>query len=1093
MSSMRFARRGTLARVVPLVFTLIAPARLVAQGVATVTGHVTGENGGPLPAVTVSVAGMGLGSITGPDGVYSFTVPANRVTGQVVQLTARRVGYAPQNAQVALSFGTVTHDFVMAPTALQLEQVIVTGAGTSQVRERVGSVINTVDSSAITRQTQPQNILSSLAATAPNVRVNTQSGEPGSSAFVIIRGATSVTGTNQPLIVVDNQPIDNTTISTNGGDGSTVTQNRAADLNPNDVESVQILKGSAASAIYGARAANGVILITTKRGHSGPTRYTVTSTQTFDDVIKTAPLQRSYGQGSSGSPGACSDPDCAATSLSWGPRLSGETPVYDHGKEIYDLGLTSDNSINISGGSARTTFFLSGGLTDQLGTMRGGNNRYNRSTFRLSANHQLLNTLTFGGNFSYFNTTGSYVQKGSNTSGLLLGALRTPPDFNNQPFLDPGSGLQRSYRFPHPTSASLTESRGYDNPFFVLSNPGNRSELGRFLGNLTANWVPVSWLSLNETFGADNYTDSRVEALPFTSSSDPVGNVTRFQITNLVIDHNFTATLSHQFSPSFDSRLVLGQNLNSRRNRQIYIFGDQLIAPEPLAIQNTVSYAPSETRSLRHVAGYFGQAELDVFDQLHLTAGLRNDGFSTFGASHRTATYPKVDAAWTFTKWLEGGNSGNGWLSNGRVRAAYGETGREPPVYATINALSITSVFGSGFGDFIGSKQSGQGGVVTSNNLGNTNLKPERNREAEIGADLGFFGQSSDLSVTYYNKRSVDVILPVPVNAASTGASTALVNGATVTNKGVELQLNLRPYTSRNVDIMIGGNYARNIGRVESLIEGVDFIPYNAEGFNGSIGSSTVGFAPGVIRGQDFVRCGLGETVTLPGTDTPADIDALCGASAPKGALYISGTNNRPVVNPDEKVIADPNPHWTSGLNAQVRLGRLQLTTLFDMRRGGQVWNGTRAALDRFGTGAETEIRADTAGIFGQNVLPSEKVAGPGAGQVAFKTLAQWQNWFTTTGGSASAVQSQFIEDGSFVKWRELSLVYTLDQPWVRSRLGFSSALVRVAGRNLHTWTKYTGLDPETNLGGAEFLTQGFDFFQNPQTRSFVVAVTLNR
>ena len=232
----------------------------------------------------------------------------------------------------------------MTATALQLEQVIVTGAGTSQVRERIGSTINTVDSTAITRAVQPQNVLSALSATTPNVRVNTQSGEPGGSAFVLIRGATSVTGTNQPLIVVDNQPIDNSTISTNGGDGSTVTQNRAADINPNDIESVQILKGAAASAIYGARAANGVILITTKHGANGPTRYTITSTQTFDNVIKTFPLQQQFGQGSGGKAGTCTTPDCSASSLTWGPQLGSGTPTFDHGKEIYDTGLTSDNA-----------------------------------------------------------------------------------------------------------------------------------------------------------------------------------------------------------------------------------------------------------------------------------------------------------------------------------------------------------------------------------------------------------------------------------------------------------------------------------------------------------------------------------------------------------------------------------------------------------------------------------------------------------------------------------------------------------------------------------------------------------------------------
>ena len=1081
-------------RSVLLSLALLAPmSHLVAQG-ATVTGHVRNEAGVPLTGVTVSIMGMGIGSMTNEAGAYSFTVPAARVTGQTATLSARRVGLAAQSATIVLAAGTITHDFTMTATALQLEQVIVTGAGTSQVRERVGSTINTVDSTTLNRATQPQNIITALSATTPNVQVRTQSGEPGSSAFVMIRGATSVTGTNQPLVVVDNQPIDNSTISTNGGDASTVIQNRAADINPNDVESVQILKGSAAAAIYGARAANGVILITTKKGSNGPTRYTITSTQTFDNVIKTFPLQQSYGQGSNGKAGACSAPDCAATSLTWGALLPAGTPTFDHGKEIYDTGITSDNAISLTAGNQRTSFFLSGGVTDQLGFMKGPNNRYDRTTVRLTASHQLLNTLTFGGNFSYFNTAGDYVQKGSNTSGLLLGALRTPPDFNNQPYLDSASGLHRSYRFPHPTAASLTDSRGYDNPFFVLNNPGNRSELGRFLGNLTANWVPTTWLTLNETFGADNYSDSRIEALPFTSSGDPVGNVTRFQINNLEIDHNLTATLSHSFGENFDSRLVVGQNLNSRRDRQIFIFGDQLIAPAPLAIQNTVSYTPTEFRSLRHVSGYFTQAELDFYNQLHATVGVRDDGFSTFGASNRTAAYPKADVAWTFTRlFADRGVHGFGWLNNGRLRAAYGETGREPPVYATINALSTTSTFGSGFGDFIGSKQSGQGGVVTSSNLGNSNLKPERNREAELGLDLGFVNQGSNFSATYYNKKSVDVILPVPVNAASTGASTALVNGATVSNKGLELQLNVQPYTSRNVDVTLGANWARNNGRVESLIEGVQFIPYNNEGFTGAIGSSTVGFAPGVLRGQDFVRCGLGETATLPGVGTLANVDSACGTGYKKGALYIAGTNKRPVVNPDEQVIADPHPRWTSGLNALVRVGHLQVSALVDIRRGGQVWNGTRSALDRFGTAEETLIRGDTAGVFGRNVLSQEAVAGPGAGQVAFRTLADWQNWYTTTGGSASAVQSQFIEDGSFVKWRELSLMYTVDQPWLRSRLGLSNALVRVGGRNLKTWTKYSGLDPETNLGGAEFLTQGIDFFQNPQMRSFFIAVTLNR
>jgi hypothetical protein len=193
-------------------------------------------------------------------------------------------------------------------------------------------------------------------------------------------------------------------------------------------------------------------------------------------------------------------------------------------------------------------------------------------------------------------------------------------------------------------------------------------------------------------------------------------------------------------------------------------------------------------------------------------------------------------------------------------------------------------------------------------------------------------------------------------------------------------------------------------------------------------------------------------------------------------------------------VIADPNPKWTGSINSTLRFGKLEFSTLFDFRHGGQMWDGTRAALYRFGTHKDTDIR-NQVGTFGQNwetdVYPN--VAGPGAGLPAFRSYAEWQNWFVTAGGSAGDAQAQFVENASFVKWRELAVSYRIDQPAIVGRLGLSDALIRLAGRNLHTWTKYRGLDPESNLGGAEFLTQGIDYFNNPLTRSVVVSVTLNR
>jgi TonB-dependent SusC/RagA subfamily outer membrane receptor len=298
---------------------LVALLPVMAAAQTAISGRVTSEAGVPVVNATVFLEGMSLGTQADETGRYSFTVPAARATGQTVQLVARRIGYTSRSASVTLNSGQVAQDFVLGLNPLHLEEVVVTGAGTTSIRARLGNVINTVDSSLIRRSTEPQNVVNALAGKAPNVEVRSQSGEPGAGSSVKIRGAATILGTNQPLFVVDGQPIDNQAISTDltltlnqPGGGGEVTQNRAADVNPNDIESIDILKGSSAAAIYGARAANGVVLITTKRGRSGPTRYSLQSTTTLDKVIKTMPLQRKYGQGLDGIPFVCAAVGCAA-------------------------------------------------------------------------------------------------------------------------------------------------------------------------------------------------------------------------------------------------------------------------------------------------------------------------------------------------------------------------------------------------------------------------------------------------------------------------------------------------------------------------------------------------------------------------------------------------------------------------------------------------------------------------------------------------------------------------------------------------------------------------------------------------------------
>ena len=1096
----RFVRKfiGALALLVGAASTLSA------QSGTTISGTVTNEQGVPLPGATVLIQGTTTGAHTDDAGRYVIVVPVANANGQSGVLIARVIGYSARQVPIVLAPGsTISQNFALVVNPLNLDAVLVTGAGTSTTRERLTTTINTVDSSAITRATNPQNIVSALAGQAPNVEVRTQSGEPGSSASIKIRGAASLSGTNQPLFVVDGQPIDNQTFSTQsiangsgtaaGADASTVAPNRASDINPADIESIQILKSSAAAAIYGARAANGVVLITTKSGTPGATKYTISSTETFDRVNMPDVLQHSFVQGLDGAAATCGGPDCSVARYSWGPAATAGTPLFDHSNELFDTGLTADNNLQVSGGNDRTTFYASGGLMNQNGYLKGPNNKYNRASIRLKGTQQVNSKLKIGGNLSYVDTRGKFVQKGSNLSGVMLGALRTPPNFDNENTYLP-NGLQRAYRFPNATSVAAMENAVYyDNPFFVLDNPGNRSELGRSVSNLTVDWTPLEWLSVNETLGADYYNDWRLESLPLTSGGDAVGNVTRNDLNNLEIDHNLIATAKHTFGTNTDLTFTVGQNLNSRRLRQTFAFGEQLIAPTPYNIQNTITPRVQEYRALRHIEAYFGQAELSLFDQLVLNLGLRNDGFSTFGSANPRANYPKASAAWTFSNLLNNRDR-TGLFSYGKLHVAYGETGKEPPAYAAVTALSSTTFFGlSGFGDVLKSGINGQGALSTSLIVGNPNLKPERNKETEIGADLAFLNSKIDLSATGYNKKGSDIILSAPINASATGSNQQVLNAATITNKGLELTLNLHPLQRPDAAWDIGVQYGKNKGNVQSL-NGAQFITYNLEGFNGAIGASAIGFAPGVIQGADFVRCGRGITnVAVTGMGVVADIDALCG-SAPKGALFL-GPDGLPVPDATQRIIADPNPKYTMSYSSSMRWHKLSLSGLLDVRKGGSVWNGTHGVLDFFGTGIDTKNRTVTNGQYGVNYALKNypTTAGPGKNVVPFQSPDDWQNWFLGDGGGFGSVGAQFVEDGSFAKLREISVTYTLDNQTFRNLTGFSSADIRIAGRNLKTWTKYTGFDPEVNLGGAEFLTQGLDYFINPPTRSFVLSFSLSR
>lgn len=580
-----------------LITFILFPAAVLAQDAATITGRVTSDADEPLLGVAVFVEGLSVGGSTDEQGAYTFTVPGGLVRGQTVSVTARRIGYSAQSVRLGLNPGIITQNFVLQLNPLRLGEVVVVGAGTQTTVEKLGNVRSQVDSGAIQRSNE-MNVVNALAGKAPNVEVISQSGEPGASSYIRIRGGRSFNNSGQPLIVVDGQPIDNSTNSTTTPVRSTVSANRASDINPADIENVEILKGAAAAAIYGARAGQGVILITTKSGRAGPTRYSLRSSVSMDEVNTDYPLQTSYGHGDGGSPATCSGPGCGPLSASsFGPRLSAGTPTFNHFKELFRTGNTVDNVLSLSGGNERTLFYMSGERLDQTGIIIGPNNWHDRTSVRLKASHRLTDLLSIGGNVAYVDSRGSFIQKGSNVSGLMLGALRTPPDFDNRQYLDPEFGLHRSYIYPRPTRTSHTVSRIFDNPFFVVNEFENTANVGRTFGNISADYSPLDWLTARYTLGADYYADERLEGIPLTSSiSGGAGQVNRANFTNLVVDHNLIATGTRTINEYLSGSLTLGQNLSSNRHRRFFGTGTGLIASRPFQL-TTLSAATSRPTS----------------------------------------------------------------------------------------------------------------------------------------------------------------------------------------------------------------------------------------------------------------------------------------------------------------------------------------------------------------------------------------------------------------------------------------------------------------------------------------------------------------
>ena len=1065
----------------------LLPAALAAQQPTTITGQVTGEDGLAIGFVTVTIQAMNIGTLTDGEGQYELIIPASRATGQEVEVVARLVGRTSGSQTTTLSPGAQVIDFVLAADPLQLEEIVVTGVGIEVERAKLGVTINEVEATEIL-QSNESNVVAALAGKVPNVEVTSSSGDPGGGAYIRIRGANSLLGSNQPLFVIDGVPIDNSSRRIESSTGGTAVANRATDLNPADIEDIQVLKGPAAAAVYGSRAANGVILITTKSGQPGTSNVSYSINYSNDRVNHLQPLNTRYGQGVSGQASSTSP-------LSWGPELGSGATVYDHAGEVYQTANTYDQHLTMSGGSDRTTYYLSLGRLDQGGVIRG-NSQYDRTTVRLRASHAFRDDLRLDGNFAYTDSFSELVQTGSNISGIQLGALRTPPNFNNLPYLDPDNGLHRSYRNQSPQT--VTQRRGYDNPFWIANEMPNTSSVGRTFGNIGVDYTPTPDIRVRYTLGADYSADERTALFPKSSSDFPNGRMIRADLVGLEVDHNLTATLDRDFTPDVVGSLTVGQNLNHREFRRYQVNGQTLFLGTS-QLDFTVDQSPNEFTSTIRTSGYFAQGQLDLWDELFFTGGVRYDGSNTFGTGDSHFAYPKVSTAWDFTDQVE--DLADGIVSFGKLRAAYGVAGKQPPVFSNVNAYqkgTITDGWLSPNG--LETIYGGAEGVIAEGVLGNQDIEPERTTEYEVGADLAFMDDRLSLGVTYYQQKTTDAILDVDV-PPSTGFYSKYANAAEFENEGWELVAGFEAIDRPGFNWSIEGQWATN----ESCV--LDLAGTEEVGLTGFSGSTSSVIAPerdangnitecypiGALFGDDFIRFGAGNK-----SDEGYDIDTMFSGWN-EGDVYI-GDNGYPQYDPRERVTGDPNPDWTASIRNTLRIGdNLVISSLIDIKRGGDMWNGTKGALYYFGAHKDTEpYHGDGAMVvFGQSnpgadsnsTLANETVAGPGAGM---SVLADQLYFLSNIGSGFTGPASQFIEDAGFVKLRDISVSYIVDDLDFLGRIGLSDAVITVSGRNLQTWTDYTGIDPESNLNG-QTLGRGIEYFNNPQTRSFVFGLTLNR
>jgi TonB-linked SusC/RagA family outer membrane protein len=1018
-----------------LALLLLAPLTAWGQGTSIIRGRITdAATGAPLVGVQVRVEGTPIGGVTDADG--SFTITGAPAGARV--LTTRRLGYGPARATITVpASGDISQNFTLDKVATTLNDVVVTALGETAARRGLGTSQQTVTGAAVA-ETQRENFVNALQGRVAGVQVTSTSGTPGSSASITIRGVSSISSSNQPLMIIDGLPMDNKTLNTNvlaaDAPGSVTAfnnrgvdfTNRAADVNPEDIETMTVLKGPEAAALYGIDAANGAIVITTKRGKQGG-GFEYDNSFRVETTRSEPAIQHEFGPSGVGS----------TTFLYFGAPYPAGTPIYDNVKGFFRSAQTQKHNLAFSGAAAdnRLNYRLSTGITNQQGVIPGTD--YRRVNLTGASQGQVTRWLAADLSMNYSYSNNDQVFKGDN--GPLLGLLVWPSTDNASDWLTPAGTRRRI--------TNLGQNLEVDNPYFNVSKNKINAKNNRLIANLGVTLMPFSWGNVKTILGTDSYTNQNLvlrhpeSAFGFSNGGilDIADDITRNLNMQTLLNFNDHA-LTHSLSISG----LLGNAISDAKSTVDAAQGTRFLDPNFVSINNTNIRTSRTSIAQRRLVSGFGQMVLDYNKYLYLTVTGRNDWTSTIPQGANSFFYPSISSSFVFSDAFPA----IGRHMTGKLRAAYAEVGKDARPYAYRPSLEFKTTSNGGYGyGFTGP---------------NLDLKPEFARSYEFGTEMSFLQDRLGLDFTTYRKQTKDQIVNDIRGSYGTGFILFNLNGAVTRNQGVEISLRGTPVVRDNFSWNVLANYEHATGKVLELPHA---LPESYVSDTWLIGNVRNGVAPGMstlsLTGWYYLRD------TIPGSHKIL-IDPTSGLPL-KSQVFIDRGYDR-------------QPKYTIGLSNTFRYKRASLDFLLDFRRGGDIFNATEWYLTTRGLATSTLDRNTPRIIDGVLRDGKENTANPTKNNIV---VVPALNSAYYTGMS----EELFIEKNiNWVRLRDITLNLQVPERMMKN------ASIFITGTDLWLKTNYTGLDPIVNgntaaVGGSGGVGIDYGNFPIPRGLNFGLKV----